>query len=225
VVIFDQPVTHKMDDEPDPRMEGRASRRASKTRKRLLDAALYVFNTKGIESCAIEDITESADVGKGTFYRHFMDKLDILRTLLDLASEDLVLRMPAVNAPALSLEDRITQLINAHVTFLLERSDLFLVFLQGQTMVATRPSAVPGLQPPFARYITELEHRLHPVMTAPSPDSAQVRRFAVALAAAVCGTITVGLSILSSKHDVIINLDLARQSLLAGTSQQLRCTV
>ena len=153
-----------MDDEPDPRTEGRASRRASKTRQRLLDAALYIFNTKGIEGCAIEDITESADVGKGTFYRHFMDKLDILRTLLDLAADDLVKRFPPSNSPAVSIEDRITQIINAHVTFLTERSDLFLVFLQGQTMVAARPSAVPGLQPPFARYIAEIEHRLTPLI-------------------------------------------------------------
>ena len=156
-----------MDDEPDQRLEGRASRRAVKTRQRLLDAALYIFNTKGVEGCAIEDITESADVGKGTFYRHFMDKLDILRTLLDIATDDLIKRMPPENAPAVSFEDRTTQLITAHMTFFSERSDLFLVFLQGQTMVATRPSAVPGLQPPFARYITAIERRLLPAIPPP----------------------------------------------------------
>ncbi|MEI7880800.1 MAG: TetR/AcrR family transcriptional regulator [bacterium] len=213
-----------MDDEPDPRIEGRASRRATKTRQRLLDAALYIFNTKGIEGCAIEDITESADVGKGTFYRHFMDKLDILRTLLDLAADDLILRMPPTDAPALSFEDRITQLFNAHATLLAERADLFLVFLQGQTMVATRSSSIPGLQPPFARYITALESRLKPVLPDPA-DVAGARQLAVAIGAIICGNITVGMSILSSKHDVINNLDLARQSLLVGTSQRLRCTV
>lgn len=210
-----------MDDEPDPRTEGRATRRATKTRQKLLDAALYVFNNKGIEGCAIEDITESADVGKGTFYRHFMDKLDILRTLLDLASDDLILRMPPEGAPALSLDDRITQLFNAHVTFLSERSDLFLVFIQGQTMVATRAGSVPGLQPPFARYIAALERRLSPLI----PAATEARRMAVSISAIICGNITVGLSILSSKHDVINNLDLARQSLLIGTSQRLRCAV
>lgn len=213
-----------MDDEPDPRTEGRASRRATKTRNRLLDAALYIFNTKGIEGCAIEDITESADVGKGTFYRHFMDKLDILRTLLDLAADDLVGRLPPADAPALSYEDRITQLFNAHVTFLAERSDLFFVFLQGQTMVATRSSALPGLQPPFARYIAELERRVIPVLPVP-PETGEARRMAVTISAMICGNITVGMSILSSKHDVINTLELARQSWLVGTSQRLRCAV
>ncbi len=213
-----------MDDEPDPRTEGRASRRAFKTRQRLLDAALNIFNVKGIEGCAIEDITESADVGKGTFYRHFMDKLDILRTLLDLATDDLILRMPPVNAPALSLEDRITQLFNAHTTFLSERSDLFLLFLQGQSMVATRAASIPGLQPPFARYMAELERRVSPVLPAPT-DTAETRRLALSISAIICGHITVGMSILSSKHDVINHLDLARQSLLISTSQRLRCVV
>lgn len=204
-----------MDDEPDPRTEGRASRRASKTRQRLLDAALYIFNTKGIEGCSIEDITESADVGKGTFYRHFMDKLDILRTLLDLATDDLILHMPPADTHALSCEDRITQLFNAHVTFLSERSDLFLIFLQGQTMVAARSISVPGLQSPFARYISELERRVSPALPVPS-DAAEARRVAVTISATICGHITVGMSILSSKHDVIANIDLARQVLIIG---------
>jgi AcrR family transcriptional regulator len=207
-----------MDDEPDQRHEGRASRRALKTRQRLLDAALYIFNTKGVEGCAIEDITESADVGKGTFYRHFMDKLDILRSLLDLAADDLIRRMPPGNSPALSLEDRTTQLIQAHLTFFSERSDLFLLFLQGQTMVATRPAAVPGIQAPYARYIAALESRLESALPPPvQPD--QKRQLALLVASAACGPVTVGLSISSSKHDVIQTLDLARQSLLAGTSK------
>lgn len=209
-----------MDDEPDQRHEGRASRRALKTRQRLLDAALYIFNTKGVEGCAIEDITESADVGKGTFYRHFMDKLDILRSLLDLATDDLIKRMPLENSPAISFEDRTTQLLNAHLTFFSERSDLFLLFLQGQTMVATRPTAVPGLQAPYARYITALERRLEAALPAPvQPDLK--RQLALLVAAAACGPVTVGLSISSSKHEVIQTLDLARQSLLAGTSKLL----
>jgi AcrR family transcriptional regulator len=214
----------KNSDDSAPKMEDRASRRATKTRNRLLDAALYVFNTKGIEGCAIEDITESADVGKGTFYRHFMDKLDILRTLLDLAMDELVQRLPPAEAAALSYEDRVTQLFTAHVMFLTERSDLFFVFLQGQTMVATRSSALPGLQSPFARYITQLERRITPVLPVPA-ESGEARRLAVTIGALICGNITVGMSILSSKHDVIHTLDLARQSWLAGTSQRLRCAV
>ena len=210
-----------MDDEPDQRLESRSSRRASKTRQRLLDAALYIFNTKGVDGCSIEDITESADVGKGTFYRHFMDKLDILKTLLEFATSDLVKRMPSEQSVPLSLEDRTIQLMTAHMTFFSEREDLFLVFLQGQTMVATRPAKVPGILTPYSRYIAEIERRVAPAMP-PASAPAHVRRMASAIAAAACGTVTIGLSLLESKPDVMSSLDLTRQSLLAGTSQILK---
>ncbi len=135
-----------------------------------------------------------------------------------------MLRLPPAEAPALSYEDRITQLFTAHVMFLTERADLLYLFLQGQTMVATRSAALPGLQPPFARYVSELERRLSPVLPVPS-EAGEARRLAVTIGALICGNITVGMSILSSKHDVINTLELARQSWLAGTSQRLRCAV
>jgi AcrR family transcriptional regulator len=212
-----------MDDEPDQRLIGRASRRASKTRQRLLDAALYVFNRRGVDACSIEEITESADVGKGTFYRHYMDKLDILKTLLDLAVDDLVGRMPSGQTAPVSLEDRTTQIMTAHMTFFAERSDLLALFLQGQSMVASRPAAVPGLQPPFTRYISEMTHRLASALPQTTRESQAAHRLALAIAAAACGTITVGLSTLESKHGIMNRLDLARQSLLAGTPHLLKC--
>lgn len=211
-----------MDDEPDQRLTGRASRKASRTRQRLLDAALFVFNTRGIEACSIEDITESADVGKGTFYRHYMDKLDILRTLLDLAVDDLTGRMPPEQAAAVSLDDRTTQLMTAHMTFFAERPDLFGLFLQGQGMLASRPAALPGLQPPFTRYLHEIESRLAPALP-PSTRANLAHHLAKALATATCGTITVGLSSMESKHEVMKSLDLARQSLLAWAPHLLKC--
>lgn len=192
------------------------------TRHRLLDAALYTFNSRGVDGCSIEDITQSADLGKGTFYRHFMDKLDILKTLLDLAIDELIRRMPDLNIPALSVEDRASQLLAAHMTFFSERTDLFKVFLQAQAMVASRAAAVPGLQPPFSRYMDELEKRITPALPAPVLPG-QSRRLAAAIAAAGCGTVIVGLSIVSNKQDVMNNLDLSRQSLLAGIPQLLRC--
>jgi AcrR family transcriptional regulator len=190
----------------------------------LLDAALYVFNHKGVEGCSIEDITESADVGKGTFYRHFMDKLDILKTLIEAAIEDLIRRMPSELSPAVSLEDRTTQLMTAHMTFFSEREDLFLVFLQGQTMVATRPAALPGLQSPYARYVAALERRVAPAMP-PSATPLQIHKMAATLAAAACGTVTVGLMMASSKHDVMGNLDMTRQSLLMGVPHLVQLAV
>lgn len=55
----------------------RATRHKQKTRARLLSAALSVMAKKGAEAATINDITEAADVGFGSFYYHFTSKEDI----------------------------------------------------------------------------------------------------------------------------------------------------
>lgn len=211
-------------DEPGQQSESRSARRASKTRQRLLDAALYVFNAKGIEGCIVEDITESADVGKGTFYRYFLDKVDAFRTLLELAIADLISRMPAEGSPAVSVEACVTELLDAHALTFRDRQDLFMLFLQGQAMVATRGASVPGLEAPFTQYISAMERRIAPLFPAPQ-QAGQARRVACLVAAMVSGTLVAGLSIHSSKHEIAGNLDLARQAVVAGMPPALRCAV
>src|ERR1700683_3298939 len=57
---------------------GRRERRTTETRERLLRAALDLFARKGFNETTVEDITESADVGKGTFFNYFPSKDHIL---------------------------------------------------------------------------------------------------------------------------------------------------
>lgn len=45
----------------------------------LLAAAHRLFLERGIESVSIDDITREADVAKGSFYRYFRDKEDLIR--------------------------------------------------------------------------------------------------------------------------------------------------
>jgi AcrR family transcriptional regulator len=58
--------------------EGRRERRSAETRERLFRAALELFARKGFAETTVEDITEAADVGKGTFFNYFPSKDHIL---------------------------------------------------------------------------------------------------------------------------------------------------
>ena len=49
------------------------------TRERIYDAAMKLFAEKNFESVTIEMITESADVGKGTFFNYFENKEAVIR--------------------------------------------------------------------------------------------------------------------------------------------------
>src|SRR5271156_131937 len=56
----------------------RRERRSSELLQRLLDAAVELFARKGFDETTVEDITNAADVGKGTFFNYFPSKDHIL---------------------------------------------------------------------------------------------------------------------------------------------------
>jgi AcrR family transcriptional regulator len=56
----------------------RRFRRSAELRDRLFRAALSLFAKKGYAETTVEDITEAADVGKGTFFNYFPSKEHVL---------------------------------------------------------------------------------------------------------------------------------------------------
>lgn len=56
----------------------RRQRRSADIRERLFRAALQLFAEKGFVETTVGDITEAADVGKGTFFNYFPSKDHIL---------------------------------------------------------------------------------------------------------------------------------------------------
>lgn len=57
---------------------GRRQRRSAEIRERLFRAALTLFAKKGFQETTVEDITDAADVGKGTFFNYFPSKDHVL---------------------------------------------------------------------------------------------------------------------------------------------------
>lgn len=81
----------------------RHDRRRLETRARLLRALMRLLSRKSLPDIAIHEITETADVGGGTFYNHFEDRAGIhdamIRELIvgwsDLVGEAMPLRQDA----------------------------------------------------------------------------------------------------------------------------------
>ena len=59
-------------------------------REAILAAAREVFAEKGFHAAGIADIATRLDVGHGTIYRYFKNKLDIFLTLYDAINADLL---------------------------------------------------------------------------------------------------------------------------------------
>ena len=71
---------------------GRRERHRTEIRERLFRSALRLFAERGYLETTVEDITEAADVGKGTFFNYFQTTKHVLATFgaerLEAASVD-----------------------------------------------------------------------------------------------------------------------------------------
>ncbi len=56
----------------------RHERRRRQTRQRLIETALRLILEKGYDAITIQEITDRADLGRGTFYLHFKDKEELV---------------------------------------------------------------------------------------------------------------------------------------------------
>ena len=99
----------------------RHARRREQTRRRLLDAARALFARQGVEDTRINEITEEADVGFGSFYNHFDSKEAIVEAVV---AETVAAQGGAVASVTADLDDPAEVVAAAHRYFVnLARSD------------------------------------------------------------------------------------------------------
>jgi AcrR family transcriptional regulator len=65
----------------DTPLPSRHERRRLQTRKLLIQATLQLVLEKGYDAISIQNITDQADLGRGTFYIHFKDKEEVVWTM------------------------------------------------------------------------------------------------------------------------------------------------
>ena len=110
----------------------RQQRRLSATRKKLLEAARSVFAEKGLDTATIADITERADVGKGTFYYHFKDKNGVIAELIKAVLGELVSAMNNKCAGISEVSELLDTIIGVHIEFFSNRWEDFVLYFQGR---------------------------------------------------------------------------------------------
>ncbi len=169
-----------------PDTPNRSQRRASKTRNRLLKAALSVFSEIGTDAATIEMITQRADLGKGTFYRHFADKNEIVGVLIEQCIDDLVEAVSQAAGEPHSLREALDGLVNGHMEFFLGHRDEYVLLFQGRMLLKLDRGLVCDLDQPYENYLNRIEELVRPFLPAPV-DSVKVKRLACAIAGFVSG--------------------------------------
>jgi len=78
-----------------------ATKSPSKTREKIVSAAMELFAKKGFDKSTVDEIVAKAGVAKGTFYLYFKSKDDLIK---ELAFETMpIMAMPSLNDPYITV--------------------------------------------------------------------------------------------------------------------------
>ncbi len=163
-----------------PARTTRTQKRVMRTRHRLLSSALKLCAAHGIDGTSIEQITDEADLGKGTFYRHFRSKQAMLAALTDETVGKLVQNMTAAKSAAKTLEQALEELLRVHATFFDTHPDEYTVLFQSRLMVRLERNTDPALEQSYMRYLQALAEWLAPHVPERTEEQ-NLRRIACAL--------------------------------------------
>lgn len=168
------------------RSANRTQKRTHRTRRRLLQASLSVFSERGVDIATIEEITERADLGKGTFYRYFENKEAVMLDLVVDAVARLIDGFRGADAPPASLDESLRKIVDAHVHFFLENRDEFVLLFQGRLFLKLQREGSEEFEQPFADYLQAIEDSVKTFIAKPIGRE-KVRHFAHAMAGFVSG--------------------------------------
>jgi len=163
----------------------RRERRSLATRQKLLNAARAVFAEKGLDLARIDEITDRADVGKGTFYRYFPSKPQLIRELIKSVLDQLATAVEDACKGIQELPALLDTLISAHIEFFCTRWEDFVLYFQGRTDL-TLQEGYSGIETPFLNYLERVEALLASVIKHGLPHPV-LRRIACAVAGFVSG--------------------------------------
>jgi len=140
----------------------RTKRRKIRHFNRIVSAGYEIFSKRGIFRATLDEISEEADVGKGTVYSHFKSKLHLISYLSKKSIGDLLdyckKEIDGIRDPC----ELIKKLISAHFAFFDKRKTLFsvLFFVRGALHQDFESRHVRQMQSDYERYMGFLAESL-----------------------------------------------------------------
>lgn len=194
----------------------RQDRRTRATRRRLLKAARELFAEKGMDLTTIDDITQRADLAKGTFYYHFSDKNEVIEELIRQVLDGLVQLMNDRSREAKDLTTLLELIIQAHIDFFRVRWEDFVLYYQGRADLKLK-EGYSGLELPFIEYLEAIETLVEGVVMK-DLDKPLLRRMGCAVAGFLSGYYSFA-AIASEDEDVDANLQSLRGVLVSSLAR------
>lgn len=179
-----------------------------------MDAALRIFEVRGIYGPTVEDITEAADVAKGTFYNYFNSKNDLIAALLHQAFETLLGEVDNKAKCSGTRKTVLQLLLQAHTDFFQNHSNFFLILHQARGWIMLNNEKNKTIRAEYARYVDHLAAIVSGTLWGRRQRSAQLHRTARAIAGYCAGVMSYE-HILGRKKSQAPNLSTELQHLIS----------
>ena len=101
----------------------RPDRRRARTRGALVEAGVRLFSRRPIEAVSVDEITETADIAKGSFYNHFSDKDELGREVSRHVREEVEARVTAANEDIADAAVRVARALYVFSLYSLDKPD------------------------------------------------------------------------------------------------------
>lgn len=113
-------------------LEPGIDRRSRRTRQALHQALIRLIVERGYDEITVGDIADAADTGRSTFYAHFTDKDDLLRSAGGYLKRVLVAEHEAEAERSDRPEDRLLGFSRFMTAHLYEQRQIFHALMRGQ---------------------------------------------------------------------------------------------
>ncbi len=117
-----------------PNISAPKTRKGTETFNKILSSAEKLFYKNSYHNTSVQDITEDAKLGVGTFYIYFPTKQDLYRYLVISYQHDIRL---AINKAVENCKDRIeaeARGLNAYIDFIQQNPHIYSIIWQGLTV-------------------------------------------------------------------------------------------
>ncbi len=141
------------DNEQSPQTPPPRRRSRQEVERRLLEEGLRLFAARGLHACRVEEITQAAGVGKGTFFTHFASKEAFVARLVDQVLSDLARRVRPVGLSPEGAEALLTGVSAVHLRYFQLRPEAAALIVQACSLTE---AGAPG-QDIRARMVAHLD--------------------------------------------------------------------
>jgi len=108
------------------------------TRQHIRDAVVRVITEVGVHGLTMARVADEAGIAKGTLYRYFTTKSDLIRDTIDDCLAPMRSELVALAKESLPPEERLRRMTLRHLSFFEEHRDFFRVLLHERSRAQAR---------------------------------------------------------------------------------------